>query len=599
MTLKKINILAFVVVLFSFASVAHADLVYTRTPSVPSVDGTLHVRIQGVFGTDFCNSQSTAYYIRIFGDHSYFEDNSSSPVKRFHDLGEQVDDTVDFPLPVGSYSFVQLICFSTVPQGGTIIDGGFQVVTLTIDPVRHREAIMGESYNLQFSGRGGTAPYTWNIVSGTLPEGLTLNSFTGLVSGTTTVTGSFPINVQITDAVGATKTKEYTLQSFERTSPPLTYTRTPNTSTVSGVVHIRIQGIFGADMCANTSDSYYIRIVSHNSLAYFEGGTFSPVRRYHSLDEAVDDTLDFPIPPGTYGPVQLICLGTEAEGGIAIESGFEITTNNPPILNAIGNKTVNEGQTLAFTLSATDPDGDALTYSAANLPPGSTFSTSTATFSWTPTYAQAGNYPNVEFTVTDGGSPMMLDFEDITITVGDVNRAPVIVSPGSQQVLEHSALTFTIDATDPDGDAVTLSAIGMPSGATFNPSTGVFSWTPGNPTAGVYTPAFIATDNGSSVASSSVDVVITVGSNPTPTEQSQNMIDTVVALPLPANVENSYLANLNKVGPFIEQGKIQQAINQINAFINKVNQDYSHGDITQAEHDSLISYANALIASLQ
>jgi hypothetical protein len=261
---------------------------------------------------------------------------------------------------------------------------------------------------------------------------------------------------------------------------------------------------------------------------------------------------------------------------------------------------VNEGELLQFAVNANDPEDDTLTYSATNLPDGATFDPETHVFSWTPGFDQAGNYPNVEFTVTDDGSPMMLDFEDITITVGDVNRAPVIPPVGSQQVLEHDTLTFTVSATDPDGDGVTLSATGLPAGATFDPQTGVFTWTPGYPTAGVYTPTFVATDNGSPTASSSQDVVITVGSNPTPTEQAQTIVDTVVNDPnLPQNAENSYLANLNKVGTFIEQGKLNQAINQLNAFIQKVDQDYSHGTITQAEHDQFIALANALIADLQ
>jgi hypothetical protein len=194
---------------------------------------------------------------------------------------------------------------------------------------------------------------------------------------------------------------------------------------------------------------------------------------------------------------------------------------------------------------------------------------------------------------------MQLAFEDITITVGDVNRAPIITPVPSQQVLEHNNLTFTISATDPDGNAVSLSASGLPSGATFSTSTGVFSWTPGYPTAGVYTPTFIATDNGSPSASSSVDVVITVGSNPTPTEQSQTVINDVVAQNLPNNVQNPYLANLNKVGPFIQQGKTQQAINQLNAFIQKVNQDYSHGTITLTQKNDFIAEAQQLINDLQ
>jgi hypothetical protein len=104
-----------------------------------------------------------------------------------------------------------------------------------------------------------------------------------------------------------------------------------------------------------------------------------------------------------------------------------------------------------------------------------------------------------------------------------------------------------VTATDPDGNNITLSATDLPSGATFTPSTGVFSWTPGYPTAGVYTPTFTATDDGSPVASSSQDVVITVGSNPTPTEQAQTLVNNVVAANFPTNQQNAYLATSTKL----------------------------------------------------
>jgi hypothetical protein len=69
---------------------------------------------------------------------------------------------------------------------------------------------------------------------------------------------------------------------------------------------------------------------------------------------------------------------------------------------------------LTFTISAIDPDGDTLTYSASNLPAGASFNPSPHTFSWTPTYSQAGSYPNVHFQVSDGS---LTASEDITITV--------------------------------------------------------------------------------------------------------------------------------------------------------------------------------------
>jgi hypothetical protein len=91
----------------------------------------------------------------------------------------------------------------------------------------------------------------------------------------------------------------------------------------------------------------------------------------------------------------------------------QVTINQPPVLNAIGSQSTNEGQTLEFTITAADPDDDLLTFSASNLPDGASFDTMTGIFSWTPRYDQAGVYV-VRFEVSDGD---LSDFEDVTITV--------------------------------------------------------------------------------------------------------------------------------------------------------------------------------------
>jgi CSLREA domain-containing protein len=86
----------------------------------------------------------------------------------------------------------------------------------------------------------------------------------------------------------------------------------------------------------------------------------------------------------------------------------------PPVLDPIGDKSVQAGDTLAFTVTASDSDvGDVLTFSSPDLPPGATLSPA-GSFSWTPTAAQVGSFPDVTINVVDGS---LADSEDITITV--------------------------------------------------------------------------------------------------------------------------------------------------------------------------------------
>lgn len=101
--------------------------------------------------------------------------------------------------------------------------------------------------------------------------------------------------------------------------------------------------------------------------------------------------------------------------GLTVTNG-SARLNSPPLLASIGNKIVNEGQTITFTLSASDADGDSLTYLATGLPDGASFNPATRTFQWTPNYTQSGNY-SVHFEVSDG---IYVDEENIIITVNNV-----------------------------------------------------------------------------------------------------------------------------------------------------------------------------------
>jgi Ca2+-binding RTX toxin-like protein len=91
------------------------------------------------------------------------------------------------------------------------------------------------------------------------------------------------------------------------------------------------------------------------------------------------------------------------------------STDHAPVLGAIGDKVVAAGQRLAFTLSATDQDGDALTYSASGLPPGAGFDPISREFEWTPGLAAVGTHSGVRFSVSDGQEG---DAEEISISVG-------------------------------------------------------------------------------------------------------------------------------------------------------------------------------------
>lgn len=130
------------------------------------------------------------------------------------------------------------------------------------------------------------------------------------------------------------------------------------------------------------------------------------------------------VPPNGEIPISLSVAHTVRDGSTDFDFDCLTATaflwikngNRPPVLDPIGEKTVNENQLLEFTITATDPDDDGLDYTASNLPTGANFNPVTQEFSWRPGTDDVGNY-TVEFAVTDDGNPPLSDSETVTINV--------------------------------------------------------------------------------------------------------------------------------------------------------------------------------------
>ena len=197
---------------------------------------------------------------------------------------------------------------------------------------------------------------------------------------------------------------------------------------------------------------------------------------------------------------------TSTSAPIAFSVGV---ANRPPVASATGANpaTVNEGQGTAVSVTASDPDGDTLTYSWSQLSPASpqgTFSSAAvANPTWTAPLLAAQTAFTLQVTITDGKGGSTVSSVQVTVAnVAGSNRPPTVDAAISAPttVVSGDSIDVSIGATDPDGDALTYTW-------TTNP-VGLGTFTNGNTSAASWRSAEVTTNSTRTVA---VQVVVSDG----------------------------------------------------------------------------------------
>ena len=99
----------------------------------------------------------------------------------------------------------------------TVNDAG---LPLSISTTSLASGTVGVAYSQALAATGGITPYTWSVISGSLPAGLSLNTATGVISGTPTAAGSSSFTVRVSDANATTANRSLTLTINAALPPP-------------------------------------------------------------------------------------------------------------------------------------------------------------------------------------------------------------------------------------------------------------------------------------------------------------------------------------------------------------------------------------------
>jgi uncharacterized repeat protein (TIGR03803 family) len=235
------------------------------------------------------------------------------------------------PSAAGTSNFTIQVTDSNLATAATAfaltIDPALAITTASPLPA----GTMGVNYSQTLAATGGSGIYTWSVAAGTLPGGLSLNTATGLVSGTPNTPGTSHFAMQVTDSNLATATKSFALTVHR---PALTITTSSPLPT--GTVNMR----YSETLAATGGSGQYVAWgviagalpggLSLNAVTGVIGGLPTTAGTSNFTVEVVDSTQ---------------VMATKAFA-MAIDSVPAITTASPLPRGAVG---VDYSQTLAAT----------------------------------------------------------------------------------------------------------------------------------------------------------------------------------------------------------------------------------------------------------
>ena len=305
----------------------------------------------------------------------------------------------------------------------------------------------GMAYSDPLTVTGGTGPFTWSVVSGSLPAGVTLGTASGTLSGTPTTTGLSSFTIQVTDADGLSAT-----QSLNITIAigPLVIAASADTTTATqgGTVH-------------------YTITITNTAVTAYSGVTFTV-----PLADVLDDATYNGNATATAGTVfytnpNLAWTGNLAAGASATIT-FSVTVNNP----YTGNGTLNLTVTSA-TAGTNCPAGGTDARCTVSIPVAALTIVQTAAMAT----AAPGSAVHFTVTVTNSGvtaytgaaftDPLtgMLDDAaydgDAAATTGTASYAsPNLTWTGNLAAGASATISFSVTVSNPDtGNQILTSTI--------------------------------------------------------------------------------------------------------------------------------------------
>jgi len=267
------------------------------------------------------------------------------------------------------------------------------------------------------------------------PSWATFDYAKGILKGKPTVAGTWS-NIVITawDGRLTSELPEFSIRATSTTSSGST-NRAPTISGTPGT-------------SATVGSSYSFTPTGHDADGNSLGYTISNRPSWASFSTSTGRLSGTPTSShvGTYSNIRITVSDGKATASlpafsITVRSGA--STNSPPTISGTPSKSVTAGSAYSFTPTASDPNGNTLSFSISNKPSWATFSTTNGRLSGTPSSSNVGTFSNISIKVSDGKATVSLPTFAIT------------VNPSTSSSSGTATLSWTAPTRNTDGSTLT------------------------------------------------------------------------------------------------------------------------------------------------
>ncbi len=361
------------------------------------------------------------------------------------------------PTTYGTFNFTAQVVDSTGSTAGTTTASCS--ITIAPGPIALICAAstgqVGVAYSSALVATGGAPPYTFSIISGSLPAGLTLNPSTGAITGTPTASGTFNFTAKVVDSTGTAAGTTTANCSIVISPPVITLACATSTGQVGVAYNSALVATGGVP-------PYTFSIIT---------GSLPPGLTLNPSTGAITGT------PTTYGTFNFTAQVVDSTGSAAgtTTANCSIVIAPPAISLACATSTGQVGVAYSSALVAT---GGVPPYTfsiiTGSLPAGLTLNPSTGAITGTPTTSGTFNFTAQVVDSTGKAAGTTTANCSIVIAPPAISLA-CATSTGQVGVAYSSALVATGGVPPYTFSIITGS---LPAGLTLNPSTGAITGTP-------------------------------------------------------------------------------------------------------------------------